>query len=319
MLINIQKVISYEKGASGSSWAKSALLICGDWVDQTKELNEIASNNLQKYTVHKLYFQGHGDFPDPTNINKYLNPPNGVGFVAYVGHANYNGWAIGPEDRDSTKNIVWYYNGDLTTQDSLDELKNSDRLPVVFSTGCHTGQFITLPPRSPYRDVHGIDHQGTDAHDHQGNDVGEHFSSTPPQPACIQPTKITTPAGTQITTTVESMAEGMLVQRMIKDSNGNIIGGTGSIAYIGSTIGGWTSTNKALLIFFEKMPEYKMLGELWLEMYKTYYKKYIPPNPDTPANKVDQDNDPNGYYYIVTIWHLCLFGDPSLRLGGISS
>lgn len=46
----------------------------------------------------------------PEKINTYMNPPpEGVNFVAYIGHGNYNGWMIGHDH--------WYGNygggGDL--------------------------------------------------------------------------------------------------------------------------------------------------------------------------------------------------------------
>jgi hypothetical protein len=276
VMVYVQKVIAYEKGAFSSSWAKAALFVAGDWLDDGPEkLDYIASNYLQGYNVHKLYYQRDGtESPDPKKINAYMNPPEGVNFVAYIGHGSQNGWAIG-------NGLVYAnYGGG-----GLDDLTNLDRLPVVFASSCNTGGFAAQPPRKPYLDINGNDHKGT-------ND-GEIFYFTPPQPACIQ------------TIDVESMAEGMTVLR-----------NTGAIAYIGCTNGAWLGGPELLKFFFKALaPGEKTLGDMWLYMLQTYYMNRIPPDPTQPANEVNTES----YAYIVEPWHLCLFGDPSLRVGGIPS
>ena len=289
--VYVDKVIAYENGAFGSSWANAALLVCGDHSDKTALLNLIASDDLRGYVVHKLYVQGGTEGPTPKKtwaslINTYMNPPEGVNFVAYMGHGNFNGWAI---DAGKLGIDGWYaaeYNdpNNPNRPGDLDGLKNSDRLPVVFSTGCYTGDFATQPPMQPYRDINGNDHKGT--YD------GEIFSSTPPQPACLQ------------TADVESLAEGMTVLRR-----------TGAIAYIGNTHGSWEGGAELLKFFFESLAHDKTLGDMWLEMLERYNLKYKPPFPARPAKEVSNED----YAMILEPWHLGLFGDPSLRVGGIPS
>jgi hypothetical protein len=101
------------------------------------------------------------------------------------------------------------------------------------------------------------------------------------------------------------MAEGMTVLR-----------NTGAIAYIGCTNGAWLGGPELLKFFFKALaPGEKTLGDMWLYMLQTYYMNRIPPDPTQPANEVNTES----YAYIVEPWHLCLFGDPSLRVGGIPS
>ena len=275
--VYVQKVIAYENGAFGSPWTKAALLVAGDWLkDEAPEmLDNVASIDLQGYNVHKLYWREGFESPTSEKINTYMNPPKGVNFVAYIGHGNFNGWSIG-----NGLLYVNYGGGDPNVPGDLDNLKNSDRLPVVFASACDTGDFDERAPMQPYRDINGIDHKGTD--------YGDKFLSTPPQPACLQ------------SKDRESMAEGMTVLRK-----------TGAIAYIGNTHGGWLGGPELLKFFFEAVPCEKTLGNMWSYMLKMYNQKYIPPDPAQPMSQVDN------YAYIVEPWHLCLFGDPSLRVGGI--
>jgi hypothetical protein len=313
--VYVRKVIAYEKEAFDKSWTKAALLVSGDYSSEySAKLNDIASKYLQGYKIHKLYWWQNDwgakpkyikdiESPTPEKINAYMNPPEGVKFVAYMGHGDHNGWAIGPN--------VWYASHYLKTGDPLydpsdrgniDDLVNWDRLPVVFSTGCDTGQFITYPPLLRYRDVDGVDHRGVLD--------GEIFLSIPPKPACLQPKD-----PNSIAKDVESMAEGMTVEQR-KDKSGKIReNGTGAIAYIGNTITGWEEGPELLEYFSEVLATKKILGDIWLHMLNVYYRSHKPPAPDKQANQQDL----NEYFRILGPWHLGLFGDPSLRVGGIPS
>jgi hypothetical protein len=294
----VQKVMRYEKSAFGSSWERSALFIATtDWaIGACMTLEEIATNYLNSFdpsatatynpTVHRLYGQdSKGEYPcqptDPLNpnfINQYID--QGVGFVAYLGHGNYDSWGT-PDDYG------------INSNPAVSDLTNTTELPVVIAAACLTGEF-TGPDPAPeegYLDVNGVPHTGTNN--------GEVFQSTPPQPACVQ---------TQDTPV--SMAEQMTVMQ-----------DTGAIAYAGSTIisGG---DFELLEPFFETATTSNTLGDMWLHMLVSYYtNKRVPPPWNTAMNSPwgpDGATGERAYGPIVNPWFFHLFGDPSLRIQGIS-
>ena len=156
----------------------------------------MAGRDLNGFTLHRLYSQPFNDCKlatkslCPENITDYIN--KGVGFASYIGHGSPLGWAIP--------------NGGYLLEE-VDKLTNSDKLPVIFAVACSTGAFTTVPPITAYTDINGKTHSGTDNK--------EVFTSTPPQPACIQEKDL------------ESMAEKMTVMKV-----------TGAVAYAGSAITG---------------------------------------------------------------------------------
>ena len=163
--------------------------------------------------------------------------------------------------------------------DHVKKLNNSKMLPVVVAAACDTGRFAPVPPQNAYQDTKGNNHPGTEN--------GEVFHSMPPQPACLQAKDY------------ESMAEGMT---MVKDK--------GAIAYMGSTITGNDPAPDLLILFFEAFHKgNKKLGDMWRYMVQENYKKWAPPKPGETTVK-------NIYYYLEP-WRIPLFGDPSLRVGGI--
>jgi len=304
--VYVSKVINYERGTYGSSWAKTVLLVAATnrIGNPCVILEDIEAKYLRDFIVHKLYQRDRvslrewlatiGKTPpiriprditmcskslrvslfhlrphpcqkteelNPEAINAYIN--QGTRFVCYSGHGGRDGWGI-PNGGYGFNNVA--------------SLSNSGKLPVVFSTGCDTGSFTTIPPFNTYRDINGTQHKGT-------ND-GEVFKSTPPQPACLQPKEY------------ESMAEEMTVKRE-----------TGAVAYIGSVTTG--HVGEALLQLFLKSVSAgrETLGDMWLGMLNEYYRQHVPPNPSTAANKLGFE-----VTYFLEPWRFHLFGDPSLRV-----
>jgi hypothetical protein len=178
----VSKVISYERGALGTAWSRTALLIATiDWIeDACKTMDHIADEYLINHmtTLYKLYAAGNPcastPVPSGATINTRLN--GGVGLVAYAGHGTSGGW-----------------HGCYSTG-NLPGLTNTQMLPVVFAAACSTAEFATVPPYDTYWDVHGNYHYGTRKQ--------EFFLDTPPQPACLQPVHNT-----------EGLAEHMTVKR----------------------------------------------------------------------------------------------------------
>lgn len=160
----VNKVINYEFGAYGASWANSALMLATtDWLANACNTTEaIRTGPLSTFNSTRLYSSGNPcastSLPTAANVNAALNL--GVGMVAYVGHGNSGGL------------FGVYGTGDMTG------LSNANKLPVLFAAACDTALFATLPPYDPYTDINGTHHIGTSA--------GEHFSNVPPAPASIQ-------------------------------------------------------------------------------------------------------------------------------------
>lgn len=171
---------------------------------------------------------------------------------------------------------------------NVNNLTNTHKLPVTFASGCDTAQFATLPPYFAYTDINGISHVGSSN--------GEKFTSVPPQPACIQTTN-----------NPESFAE----QVMVKTSHGGL--GTGVVGYIGCVTGSQPFGIDLDKFFFEARGHGRnTLGAMWDYMVRRYYEVHPDPGVVNPPDwtKVAKFHQP---------WKFHLFGDPSLRIGGISS
>jgi len=161
-------------------------------------------------------------------------------------------------------------------------LTNKDKLPIIFAGACSTAEFTPGPPYGSYTDSSGTHHKGTNN--------GEVFSNVPQKPACIQ--QIDNP---------ESMAEHFLVRH-----------DTGAIGYIGCVTGAQPFCLDLDTYFFESYKyQWKTLGDMWNYMVRRYYQTHVPPATVNPADwtKVADFHQP---------WKFHLFGDPSLRVGGVS-
>ncbi len=278
------KVISYENDDSKSDYIDNILLIATQ-DPSLSELNcanqdKIAKELLKKKNVTKLYDLDK-DFFDTTwqqkytpeeydkimagkisvnagIINDYLN--NGIGFLSYMGHGNKDVWA------------------NIYSTDYVSSLNNADKLAVIYTGGCGTAEFATLPPYSAYMDINGVYHQGTNN--------GEVFTQTPPQPACIQQEN-----------NPESLAEFFTVYYDV-----------GAVGYFGFITGAQGYVTTLNYGFFEAIKNGEpALGDILNYMTKEYYK--VEKFPETIST-------PN--WYLVAgfhqPWKLFLFGDPSLRV-----
>jgi hypothetical protein len=263
----VNKVIAYENGGYQPAWFKTSLLIATtDWITGAcKTQEEIASKSLTTFTNARLYGAGNPCasvvVPSAKRVNIIMN--NGVGFVSYIGHGTLNTW------------VGCYGTGDISG------LVNSGKLPVVIAAACSTAGFTTQPPYHRYTDINGVNHNGT------GN--GEVFTSTPPQPSCIQSW-----------INPETLGEALTVKH-----------DTGAIGYIGCVTGAQSWSVDLNKFFFEAYRYgHEFLGNMWNHMIQRYYKTHVLPSVlSTPDwTKVAEFHQP---------WKFILFGDPSLRVGGI--
>jgi len=263
----VNKVIAYENGGYQPAWFKTSLLIATtDWIiDACKIQEEIASKSLTTFTNARLYGAGNPCanvvVPSANRINTIMNI--GVGFVSYIGHGTPTTW------------VGCYGTGNIPG------LANSGKLPVVIAAACSTSGFTTQPPFHKYTDINGVNHNGVDN--------GEVFTSTPPQPACIQSWR-----------NPESLGEALTVKY-----------DTGAIGYIGSVTGAQNFARKLNTFFFEAYRYgHEFLGGMWNYMIQRYYEYYVLPSVLSTPNWaiVAEFHQP---------WKFPLFGDPSLRVGGI--
>ena len=262
----VQKVIRYEKNAYNAAWAKRALLMAThDWEEDAYKVIDRVQGYLKGYTCTKMASEGsdcrYAGSLTPSKITMAFNA--GIGVVAYVGHGSVGALAM-PDGEWGTGNIP--------------HLKNNEKLPIMAAAACSTAAFATLPPYEAYVDINGVDHRGTNN--------GEKFTSTPPQPACIQ----------QLHDPDQDLATHLTV-------------GTdaGVIAYLGANTG--SQKSEPVEYFLKSLPNCPTVGEAWQSMVQLYYQKMGKPgslkSPHWPT--VAKAHQP---------WKFMLFGDPSLRIAG---
>lgn len=244
--IVVAKTIAYETAKTRQK--KSALLYVEGWVDTRELLDGLAT----KLDAEKMYK------PSEDELVKLLN--EGLGLVAHTGHGSDDSWA-----------------GAFSTG-SIAKLKNGDRLPVMFSAGCSTARFATLPPYEGYIDSAGKEHKGSNN--------GQVFTEAPPYPACYQKGKHN----------YTGLGEQLLRA-----------GPNGAIAYIGCNTGSQPCALTLLEGFVSEFPKSARLGDAWVRAIAFYYEK------EKLAGL-----KPNDDWYPPSIFFqgmkFMLFGDPTLKL-----
>jgi hypothetical protein len=171
---------------------------------------------------------------------------------------------------------------DTVTIKDITNLKNQDGLPIIFAGGCGTGTFTIGAPGGPYLDIHGTVHAGAQA--------GETFSAMPPQPAVLQP---------------ENNAEGMMKYMLVQSPNGAVI-------YIGAITGAqFPALFDLNTAFFRAISLGEPnVGNAWNSAIREYYT----------LNRFEESYTNADWYVLARFhqpWKFLLFGDPSLRIGGV--
>jgi hypothetical protein len=176
----------------------------------------------------------------------------------------------------------WSIPGDNYVTADLAGLTNQDMLPIAASAGCDTARYTTEPPYAPYSDVNGTHHIGTDA--------GETFAGKPVQPADLQ------------TDNPEAFVEDILVEDDV-----------GVVGYIGFVTGSQSWGFELDELFYEALSYgHKTLGDMWNHMERRYYQIH----PDPGSLSTPDWNVEAGFHQP---WKFHLFGDPSLRIRGVSA
>ena len=130
----VSHIINYELNVSdASSWFNNVIL-CGSVISGPDPEGEgaceqLASDIFSDYDTVKLYtttkpFDRDGPLSDLSVIH-YVS--KGCGFVTYIGHGLYQGWAFGM--------------GNYLFANALSKLTNADMLPFVSTAACETAGF----------------------------------------------------------------------------------------------------------------------------------------------------------------------------------
>ncbi len=177
----------------------------------------------------------------------------------------------------------WGIPGDFYTTSDLPNLTNAATPVIAVSGGCDTAQYATQPPYDKFTDIYGVNHTGANA--------GEVFIGKPPQPAPIQ--TINNP---------EPLMESMLVKT-----------NQAAVGYVGFVTGSQAWGLDLDKFFYEALTYgNNTLGWMWNYMVRRYYQVH-----PIPATFSSPD-----WYALAGVhqpWKFHLFGDPSLRINGVSS
>ncbi|MEX2218309.1 MAG: C25 family cysteine peptidase [Phycisphaerales bacterium] len=137
-----------------------ATVVTAGWVDARDQLDR-AATRLKGWSTRRRYYKDANpafDTPPPTDSEVIALINAGAGLILHAGHGSDDRW-------DGSLSIA-----------SIPALKNGPALPILFSAGCSTARFATLPPYEAYEDAAGSSHKGTNH--------GEVFKEPPPPPAC---------------------------------------------------------------------------------------------------------------------------------------
>jgi len=297
----VTKVINYEKCTYGETrsgttreWFKSGLFIIP--YSPNDDLDEIflgAKENVvddsltseRGFQTIRLYdprVSGAASITNGTPTEDMIKwwMNNGVGFINFGGHGNRDVW-----------DDVFY------TWTLSDYTLHNSKLPIVLSVGCGTAQFAVQPPYEAYVDAYG----GT----HIGINNGELWPTPPtlPQPASLQ------------TDIHDSFPEHMLVRYPNK----------GAIGYVGCVTGAQAWSKYLDEFFFQGYDQGVKLGDMWTNMVTEYCDtgKSVSGISLGPIGRGETSERSGGDWFKVAGYHqpmkFILFGDPSLRVGGLTN
>jgi hypothetical protein len=152
--------------------------------------------------------------------------------------------------------------------------------PIVVTESCGTSKITYNIPMDNYIDINGNLHQGFNS--------GEKIEKTPPQPACIQMPY------------VDSFAQ-------VWTAKANF----GAVAYIGYDEVSSMEGLEIYMSFFKAIKEGdKILGDAFNDSLNYYVDNIIPRYPKIVKETVSDMEYSEPFIYT-------LYGDPSLRIGGI--
>jgi hypothetical protein len=233
------------------------------YVDARDRMTGWAAKMPPGWTVGRYFYQDDKkpyQTPPPDEAHVVASLNQGTALAVHVGHGSDHSW------------FRSFSTG------SLKKLRDADRLPVMLSVGCSTGNFAPLPPYTAYVDVEGKEHVGTD---HK-----EVFHSPPPPPSPFQKGKYN-PTG--------------LGEQVLKRGPG------GAVVYIGCNTGAQPCAVTLAEGFLAAMQrsEQPLVGDCWASAIRYYYSR------EKLATLV-----PNNDWYPPSIFFQAMkfmfFGDPTV-------
>jgi hypothetical protein len=259
------------------NWFKRGLLITGDYPG-SNTTNDYVANQLQSQSFQVVKMY-HDQIWPTTNLNqRKLMIENELNAgVGFVSYVGHGGGAS-PPGKDGGVWGGWYH------YYMIPFLNNTNKLPVIFSAACDTAMFHS--GNGPYFAKWGYEYKAA-SFDTGTGFVGYRWA---PEPIALLPTSYD----------VDALAEHFLVK-----------GSMGGIAFIGSYTGTQGDSHTLTKYFFEAYASGKhILGDLW----NAAISKFV-------TNVVNQLGYPGHSWHTAARYHhihkMLLFGDPSLRLGGV--
>lgn len=225
---------------------------------------------------------------DPDTINDILRNP-GVGLINFGGHGNTLSW------------------GGAYGSANLPDLY-TDKYPIAFSCGCDTGHYAAKPPQQPYVDINGNNHSGTEE--------GESFdlAQYPPMPDPLQSYTPPYPGYHH----VESLAEYFICKT---ERAGTPIS-SGFVAYIACVVAAQEPISELdkyfLEAYFTPSGTEKRVGDLWNYAIESYCDAYEYGGGEQIKTSESEGGDWFGVAKYQMPMKVHLFGDPSLRVGGLT-
>jgi hypothetical protein len=132
----VDKIITYETGASHQEWFSKMVVVGGDSAPgyqyyEGEEENKKALEYMEEFEGVKLW-TSDGSLSGVDDVVEAIS--DGCGFLFFDGHGNPSTWSTHPPDDEET----W-----ITGLDNKDmpKLSNDEQLPVCVVGGCHNAQF----------------------------------------------------------------------------------------------------------------------------------------------------------------------------------
>ena len=292
----VGKVIEYEFASYKAGWFQKGLLIVPGYENKDGKFYDYPGSVTAKEVVDgylnatsvpttKLYdtrIQGLNPAlsdGEPGPAAIAADINAGVGFVNFSGHGNRLTWSV-------------FDSGHVSN------LTNEGKLPVAFAAACNTAQFHY---KTTYLDVTGTSFN-PETECPLSDGYHRCWPVNPQAPEAPEPAALQTKNG--VSYDVDSMAEAFLVKR---DS--------GAVGYIGSYTGAQSGGQMLDRYFFEAY-RYSLRPPALGSMWNYAVRRYI-------DNDFHIDFNWDSKWYAQAMFHhiqkYLLFGDPSLRVGGVSS
>ena len=281
----VTKIIRYETVAHGSDWFDDMMISASDDPDwNTPPTTEAIVNALSPlgFTFTRYYHSGipAGQFPAGVTSDGDPTPANLLTtFGGGVGFVYHHS-----HGSRTAWSGIGFNKGHVAT------LTNEFELPVIFATSCETARYCPYIPYNTYRTKAGAEQAGVAR--------GSIDDDTYPEPNPIQ--------GFNPVTMVDYNKEHTIAEEFIVASE------AGAVAYWGCTNTGEGVAKTLGREFFTSYTPGITLGEMWYHAVEAYSVEHN-------LSRFDR-NSSGGAGTMWTFHHpqrFHIFGDPSLRVGGV--